>query len=263
MRASVRWSGTGPRVGPASGRGPAGRPSTGLRADPVVAGRHRCHARGCGSTGADRRRSRPLPVAGPPVARRRWLPGRGGGCRRCRRPQRRSRPRPRRRAARRPAPRHRRLRRGGEDRRPAGGADHRPGVEPGAAGLRLPGRRQPGAGVHHQGRAERGGPPAGHLRTGGSPDVQRLSPQGRRVVGAAGLLAGIGAGCALVWGGYEVPADLLAPTLVLEVAVGWSFTTVGVVAWARRPDSRTRALMVVLGFGWFARFVVRSEERRV
>lgn len=91
--------------------------------------------------------------------------------------------------------------------------------------------------------------------------MQRLSPQGRRVVGAAGLLAGIGAGCALVWGGYEVPADLLAPTLVLEVAVGWSFVTVGLVAWTRRPDSRTGALMVVLGFAWFARFVVAVAAR--
>lgn len=91
--------------------------------------------------------------------------------------------------------------------------------------------------------------------------MQRLSRQGRRVVGAAGLLAGIGAGCALVWGGYEVPADLLAPTLVLEVAVGWSFVTVGLVAWTRRPDSRTGALMVVLGFAWFARFVVAVAAR--
>ena len=91
--------------------------------------------------------------------------------------------------------------------------------------------------------------------------MQRLSPQGRRVVGAAGLLAGIGAGCALVWGGYEVPADLLAPTLVLEVAVGWSFVTVGLVAWTRRPDSRTGALMVVLGFAWFARFAVAVAAR--
>jgi signal transduction histidine kinase len=60
----------------------------------------------------------------------------------------------------------------------------------------------------------------------------------------------------LVWGGYEVPGDLLAPTLVLEVAVGWSFIAVGLVAWSRRPDSRTGALMVALGFAWFARFVV-------
>ncbi|SHN83906.1 Histidine kinase-, DNA gyrase B-, and HSP90-like ATPase [Geodermatophilus obscurus] len=91
--------------------------------------------------------------------------------------------------------------------------------------------------------------------------MQRLSPQGRKVIGAAGLLAGVGAGCALVWGGYEVPADLLAPTLVLEVAVGWSFVTVGLVAWTRRPDSRTGALMVVLGFAWFARFAVAVAVR--
>jgi signal transduction histidine kinase len=33
--------------------------------------------------------------------------------------------------------------------------------------------------------------------------------------------------------------------------VGWSFIGVGLYAWRRRPESRTGALMVLLGFAWF------------
>jgi signal transduction histidine kinase len=91
--------------------------------------------------------------------------------------------------------------------------------------------------------------------------VQRLSARAGMAVAAGGALAGVAAGCALVWGGYQVPADLLAPTLVLEVAVGWSFIAVGLVAWNRRPDSWTGLLMLVLGFAWFARFVVAIAVR--
>jgi hypothetical protein len=73
---------------------------------------------------------------------------------------------------------------------------------------------------------------------------------------AAAVLAGVAAAVALVRGGYEVPAELVAPTLVLNLAVGWSFVGVGLVARRRRPDSRTGVLMVVLGFAWLARFLV-------
>jgi signal transduction histidine kinase len=91
--------------------------------------------------------------------------------------------------------------------------------------------------------------------------VQRLRPRTRAVVAAAGAATGAAAAGALVWGGYQVPADLLAPTLVLDLAVGWSFIGVGLVAWERRPDSRTGVLMVVLGFAWFARFAVAIDTR--
>jgi signal transduction histidine kinase len=86
--------------------------------------------------------------------------------------------------------------------------------------------------------------------------VRRLRPRTRAVVACAGAAAGVAAAAALVWGGYSVPADLLAPTLVLDLAVGWSFIGVGLAAWTRRPDNRTGVLMVVLGFAWFARFTV-------
>ncbi len=91
--------------------------------------------------------------------------------------------------------------------------------------------------------------------------MQRLRPLTRCTVAAAGAAAGAGAAGALVWGGYQVPADLLAPTLVLDLAVGWSFIGVGLVAWSRRPDSRTGVLMVVFGFAWFARFAVAIAAR--
>jgi hypothetical protein len=91
--------------------------------------------------------------------------------------------------------------------------------------------------------------------------VQRLRHLTRWTVAAAGAAAGVAAASALIWGGYQVPADLLAPTLVLEVAVGWSFIGVGLVAWTRRPDSRTGVLMVLLGFAWFARFAVAIDTR--
>ena len=72
----------------------------------------------------------------------------------------------------------------------------------------------------------------------------------------AAVLAGAAAAGALVSGGYEVPAELVAPTLVLNLAVGWSFVGVGLAARRRRPGNRTGLLMVLLGFAWLARFLV-------
>jgi signal transduction histidine kinase len=86
--------------------------------------------------------------------------------------------------------------------------------------------------------------------------VQRLSGRLRWGIAAAGLAAGAGAASALVWGGYDVPGDLLPPTLVLGLAVGWSFIGVGLIARAGRPSSRTGGLMIALGLAWFARYTV-------
>jgi signal transduction histidine kinase len=38
---------------------------------------------------------------------------------------------------------------------------------------------------------------------------------------------------------------------VVGPAVGWSFVGTGLYAWRRRPENRTGALMVLLGFAWF------------
>ncbi len=73
---------------------------------------------------------------------------------------------------------------------------------------------------------------------------------GDRLLGAAGFLAGLGAAAAIVLGGYPVPADVLVPAVLLNVAVGWSFVGMGLVARRRRPESRSGALMCAVGFAW-------------
>ena len=82
------------------------------------------------------------------------------------------------------------------------------------------------------------------------------SRRSRAAVAAGGLAAGAGAGAALLWGGYDVPAELAAPTIVLNLAVGWSFIGIGLLAWTRHPDNPTGPLMVVLGFAALGRFAV-------
>jgi signal transduction histidine kinase len=78
----------------------------------------------------------------------------------------------------------------------------------------------------------------------------------RAAVAAGGLAAGVAAAAALLWGGYSVPAELAAQTIVLNLAVGWSFIGIGLLAWSRHPENRTGLLMVVLGFAALSRFAV-------
>jgi signal transduction histidine kinase len=76
------------------------------------------------------------------------------------------------------------------------------------------------------------------------------------LVAVGGVVAGAAATAALLLGGYDVPAELAMPTLVLNLAVGWSFIGTGAVARDRRPDNRSGLLMIVLGFAYLARFAV-------
>jgi signal transduction histidine kinase len=69
------------------------------------------------------------------------------------------------------------------------------------------------------------------------------------------ILAGLGAGSAIVWGGYTTPAGTLAAVLVVTLAVGWSFAGLGIVAWRRWSTSLTGPLMIALGLAWFARAI--------
>jgi signal transduction histidine kinase len=82
----------------------------------------------------------------------------------------------------------------------------------------------------------------------------------RALLGSAGLVAGLAAAAALLWGGYDVPPELAAPTLVMELAVGWSFIGIGLLAWSHRPDNGTGLLMVALGFASFARFAAAVDS---
>jgi signal transduction histidine kinase len=69
-----------------------------------------------------------------------------------------------------------------------------------------------------------------------------------RAVLAAALLAGVGVIAVQLASDHQ---DARAVWAIFGPAVGWSFVGTGLYAWRRRPDSRTGALMVLLGFAWF------------
>src|SRR6478672_5202046 len=76
----------------------------------------------------------------------------------------------------------------------------------------------------------------------------RLSTRASFALIAAAALAGAG----IAW--MELASDHRTAKAVWAVfapAVGWSFVATGVYAWRRRPESRSGALMVMLGFAWF------------
>jgi signal transduction histidine kinase len=67
-------------------------------------------------------------------------------------------------------------------------------------------------------------------------------------------LVGVVAGVALVRRPTLAEEGLggLDAKVVLNLIVGWSFMASGLVGWARRPENRVGALMVVTGLLWFA-----------
>jgi signal transduction histidine kinase len=69
-----------------------------------------------------------------------------------------------------------------------------------------------------------------------------------RVVVLAALLGGAGVVPLLLGSDHQ---DAKTAWAIFGPAVGWSFIGVGLYAWRRRPESRTGALMVLLGFAWF------------
>ena len=64
----------------------------------------------------------------------------------------------------------------------------------------------------------------------------------------AALAAGAGVVALVLASGHR---DAKLVWAIFGPAVGWSFIGTGLYAWRRRPESRTGALMVLLGFGWF------------
>ena len=69
-----------------------------------------------------------------------------------------------------------------------------------------------------------------------------------RAVVLAALLCGAGVIALLLASDHQ---DSKTAWAVFGPVVGWSFIGVGLYAWRRRPESRTGALMVLLGFAWF------------
>ncbi len=154
--------------------------------------------------------------------------------------------------------------RGGDRARPRGGSDR--------GGARPAGRRHvrtaadphrgcaPGPLPGADGVADRVAALAGTLATVAEPGGdhgdrdaaarRRVTVTGDRLLGGAGFSPGSPPRRRSSVGGYPVPADLLGPAVLLNVAVGWSFVGIGLVARRRRPESRSGALMCAVGFAW-------------
>ena len=73
------------------------------------------------------------------------------------------------------------------------------------------------------------------------------------LIASSCVVAGLAAAAALLWGGYATPRGQLAVVLLVTLAVGWSFSGLGLVAWVRWPLSLTGPLMIAIGLAWFGR----------
>ena len=69
-----------------------------------------------------------------------------------------------------------------------------------------------------------------------------------RAVVLAALVCGAGVVALVLASDHQ---DAKAVWAIFGPVVGWSFVGTGLYAWRRRPESRTGALMVLLGFAWF------------
>jgi signal transduction histidine kinase len=103
-----------------------------------------------------------------------------------------------------------------------------------------------GPGARRQDDAE--GDAAGGTFDDASRETRGLSRLAERAIVGAALLAGAGVVALELTSAHQ---DAKAVWAVFGPVVGWSFVGTGLYAWRRRPDSRTGALMVLLGFAWF------------
>jgi signal transduction histidine kinase len=78
-----------------------------------------------------------------------------------------------------------------------------------------------------------------------------MSPRLRLALALVALTAGLVNLVLLLRAGEDRPGPL-AYLLVAIIGVGWSFAAAGLVAWSRRPDNRTGALMVVVGLAFLS-----------
>src|SRR3954453_7545446 len=83
---------------------------------------------------------------------------------------------------------------------------------------------------------------------GRSTPVARPRPARLLAIVVAALAAGAGIAALELASDHQNAATVWA---IFGPAVGWSFVGTGLYAWRRKPENRTGALMVLLGFAWF------------
>jgi hypothetical protein len=76
-----------------------------------------------------------------------------------------------------------------------------------------------------------------------------MSPRLRLALALVALAAGL-VNLALVLGAGDTRPRPLPYLLIAIIGVSWSFVAAGLVAWSRRPDNRTGALMVAVGLAY-------------
>jgi signal transduction histidine kinase len=81
------------------------------------------------------------------------------------------------------------------------------------------------------------------------------------VIALVGLAAGVGA--ALVVLGSDRERRPVAASAVLALVVGWAYIASGLVARRQRPENRLGAVMVFIGFAWFATFLDDTDSSLV
>jgi signal transduction histidine kinase len=75
----------------------------------------------------------------------------------------------------------------------------------------------------------------------------------RLLLWAAGAALGVAA--EWIYFGWSNPGDW-----VPDLAVGWTLIACGLVAWSKRPESRSGALLTATGFAWFAANLTTSDQ---
>jgi signal transduction histidine kinase len=78
------------------------------------------------------------------------------------------------------------------------------------------------------------------------------------LVAGGALAAGLGAAI-LVVGSDHQPEPTWA-SAALALLVGWAYVGSGLVVWRHRPEHRVGAVMVFIGFAWFATFLADSDD---
>ena len=87
-----------------------------------------------------------------------------------------------------------------------------------------------------------------------------FDPPMKRDLATAVLALGAGTAAALLVLGSDRELSPAAVSAVLALVVGWAYIGSGLIARRQRPENRLGAVMVFIGFAWFATFLADSND---